>query len=79
MKKSYPLIALFCLFGLFGLLSCNNDEKLQKKETVSQQSEKIGQEAVKMIKTPLDQARKAAEQENSHGQTVEKEVEKSSN
>jgi hypothetical protein len=52
---------------------------LKKKETVSQQTEKIGQEAVKVIKTPLDQARKAAEQENSHSQKVEKDVEKSAN
>lgn len=52
---------------------------MEKKETVSQHAEKIGQEAVKMIKTPMDQARKAAEQENSHSQKVEKDVDKSAN
>ncbi len=76
MKTICCSIAALCLFGL---LSCTNDQELKKKETVSQQTEKIGQEAVKVIKTPLDQARKAAEQENSHSQKVEKDVEKSAN
>ena len=76
MKKICPFIAALCLFGL---LSCTSDQELEKKETVSQQAEKIGQEAVKMIKTPLDQARKAAEQENSHSQKVENDVDKSAN
>jgi len=71
MNKICPSIAVLCLFCL---LSCRSDQELEKKETLSQQTEKIGQEAVKMIKTPLDQARKAAEQENIHSQTVEKEV-----
>ncbi len=76
MKKIWFLIAVLCLFGL---LSCTSDQELEKKETVSQHAEKIGQEAVKMIKTPMDQARKAAEQENSHSQKVEKDVDKSAN
>ncbi len=77
MKKIRRSIAALCFFCLF--LSCTSDQELKKKETVSQQTEKIGQEAVKVIKTPLDQARKAAEQENSHSQKVEKDVEKSAN
>ena len=76
MKTISLSIAVLCLFGL---LSCTNEQELEKKETLSQQTEKIGQEAVKMMKTPLDQARKAAEQENSHGQKVEKDVDKSAN
>lgn len=76
MKKICPSIAALCLFGL---LSCTNDQEVEKNKTLSQQTEKIGQEAVKMIKTPLDQARKAAELENSHNQKVGKDVDKSSN
>ena len=76
MKKICPSIAAL---GLFCLLSCTSDQDLEKKNTLSQQTEKIGQEAVKMMKTPLDQARKAAEQENSHSQKVEKDVDKSAN
>lgn len=76
MKKFCSLIAAFCLFGL---VSCQSDQEMEKKETLSQRTEKIGKDGAQMMKGPLDQARKAAEVENNHGQEVEKEVGKPTN
>jgi PBP1b-binding outer membrane lipoprotein LpoB len=71
MKKFFVCLAML---SIFFLQSCTSEGDAEKKETLRQQTEKIGQEAVKTIKTPLEQARMAAEQETSHGKTVEKEV-----
>jgi hypothetical protein len=68
MKKT---VVYFALLLSCCLQSCTNDREAEKKEPLRQQTEKIGQDAVKAIKTPLEQARMAAEQENSHSQTME--------
>jgi hypothetical protein len=79
MKKISLVAAVLCLFGL---LSCKGEQESQKKESkesLTQKTEKIGQDAAKAMKSPLDQARKAVEQENNHGQKVEKEADKAAN
>ena len=59
---------------LLSLLSCSSDQETKEKGTIEQQTEKVAQEAVRAIKTPLDQARTAVEQENSHSQRVEQQA-----
>jgi hypothetical protein len=76
MKNTFIFIVLL---SLLGLISCKSDQEVQRKETVRQQSEKIGQEAAKSLKDPLDKARNAAEQENNRILNMEKEVEKTAN
>lgn len=71
MKKSFVSLAML---SIICLQSCTSEGDAEKKGILRQKTEKIGQEAVKTIKTPLEQARMAAEQETSHGKTVEKEV-----
>ena len=71
MKKFFVSLAML---SIFCLQSCTREGDAEKKETLQQKTEKIGQEAVKAIKIPLEQARMAAEHETSHGKTVEKEV-----
>jgi PBP1b-binding outer membrane lipoprotein LpoB len=67
-------IVSLAMLSIFCLQSCTSEGDAEKKETLRQQPEKIGEKAVKTIKTPLEQARMAAEHETSHGKTVEKEV-----
>ncbi len=71
MKK---FIVSLAMLSIICLQSCTSEGDAEKKEILRQKTEKIGQEAVKTIKTPLEQARMAAEHETSHGKTVEKEV-----
>lgn len=71
MKK---FIVSLAMLSIICLQSCTSEGDVEKKEILRQKPEKIGQEAVKTIKTPLEQARMAAEQEKSHGKTVEEEV-----
>jgi hypothetical protein len=59
---------------LLSLLSCSGDQDKQQKGAIDQQTEKVAQEAVRAIKTPLDQARLAVEQENNHSQKVEQQA-----
>jgi hypothetical protein len=77
MKNTIIFIVLLSL--LLGLLSCKSDQEAQKKETLQQQSEKIGQEAAKSLRDPLDKAKNAAEQENNRIRNMEKEAEKPAN
>jgi hypothetical protein len=66
-----PLLLLCSL-----LSSCSNDKKNDEKGIIEQQTDKMGQEAVHALKSPLDQAKKAAEQENTHNRQMEEEVKK---
>lgn len=70
---NHRLLPLLVLSSLFvSLLPACSEEKAEKpKETISQQTEKIGQQAVQAIKSPIDQAKIAAEQQTRHNQQVE--------
>jgi hypothetical protein len=57
------------------LSSCTKAQEGKEKGVIEQQTDKVAQDAVKMIKTPLDQAKAAAEQGNKHGEQVEKQME----
>lgn len=57
---------------IFSLLASCSPEKVEKpKETITQQTEKIGQQAAQAIKSPIDQAKVAAGQQTNHNQRVE--------
>lgn len=66
------LSVLFISSLFFSLLPACSQEKAEKpKETISQQTEAIGQQAVQAIKSPIDQAKVAAGQQTRHNQQVE--------
>jgi hypothetical protein len=67
------------LFGLPLLIGCSGEqEKTEKKEksVIEQKTDKAAKEAVDKIKAPLDQARMAAEQENTHKLQLEEQEKK---
>ena len=66
--KYFFLLVVFCVVSL---CSCNNDQDGSGKGAIERHNEKVAQEAVHMIKTPLDQAKAAAEQENDHNKQME--------
>ena len=66
--KYFFLIVIFCAASLS---SCKNDQDGSGKGAIERHNEKMAQEAVRMIKTPLDQAKAAAEMENAHNKQME--------
>jgi hypothetical protein len=69
-QRHFPLLIITSL--VFSLLPSCSQEKVEKpKETISQQTEKIGQQAVQAIKSPIDQAKVASGQQTNHNQRVE--------
>ncbi len=61
------LPALFILI----LSSCSSSEEQEKQGSIEQATEKIAQEAIDYIKTPIDQAKLAKELSESHNSMVE--------
>ncbi|MBW2683105.1 MAG: hypothetical protein JRC69_06025 [Deltaproteobacteria bacterium] len=59
--------ALFFLI----LSSCSSSEDQEKQTGIEQTTEKIAQEAIDYIKTPIDQAKMAKELSESHNRMVE--------
>jgi len=66
--KNLFLIMVFCVVSLS---SCKNDQDSSGKGAIERHNDKAAQEAVRMIKTPLDQAKAAAEGENTHNKQME--------
>lgn len=65
-----PSICL-AIFFVLTLAGCSGDEDGGGKSAVDRRNERVAQEAMQAIKTPLDQARAAAEQENSRNKKME--------
>lgn len=63
--------AVVAMFSTLFLSSCSNDQNKKEKGVIDKHNEKVAQEAIQMIKTPLDQAKMAAEQTNAHNQQAE--------
>ena len=59
------------LLGFPLLTGCSDDQGKKDKSTIEQITDKAAKEAIESIKAPLDKARMAAEQENSHSRQVE--------
>lgn len=70
----HPVFAAILLCS--SLISCSGDSEKEEKSAIEQATEKAGHQAAEKIKTPLDQADMAAEQQNSHAEQI-KEIEKS--
>jgi hypothetical protein len=65
-------IFMAIVFLSFPLLTgCSDDQGKKGKSTIEQITDKAAKEAVESIKTPLDQARMAAEQENNRSRQIE--------
>lgn len=76
MKSYLSVIALLLMLGTPLMSSCAKEQEHKEKGVIEQQTDKVAQEAVNMIKTPLDQAKKAAEQAQGHEQQLDKQLEK---
>ena len=63
-------------FGFPLLTGCSDDQGEKDKSTIEQITDKAAKEAIESIKTPLDKARMAAEQENRHNLQVEEQEKK---
>lgn len=61
------------LLTTFLFVSCSGDaDKEQKTGTIESKTKEIGQEAVKMIKTPMDKAQKVADQASKRAEDMDK-------
>jgi hypothetical protein len=64
------------LLGFPLLTGCSDDQGKRDKSTIEQITDKAAKDAIKGIKTPIDQARMAAEQETSHSLQIEEQEKK---
>lgn len=65
------LFAVVVICSTLLLSSCSDDQNTQEKGAIDTHNEKVAQEAIRMIKTPLDQAKMAAGQTKAHNQQAE--------
>ena len=63
-------LLLLVLFSLL-LTSCSSSEEQEKQTSIEQATEKIAQETIDYIKTPIDQAKLAKELSESHNSMIE--------
>lgn len=59
---------MICSFSVSG---CTGEQEKKEKGAIEQGTKKVAKEAVQAIKTPLEQAHIAAEQETNHSREVE--------
>lgn len=74
MKTSLSTIALLLMLAPPLLSSCSKEPEHTEKGVIEQQTDKVAQEAVNMIKIPLDQAKQAAEQAQAHERQLDKQL-----
>ena len=72
--KLQPII--FLLVVLLVMTSCSSSEEQEEAGIIEQTTEKIAQEAVKAIKTPIEQAKLAKELQESHNNQVQDAIDK---
>jgi hypothetical protein len=51
---------------------CSKDKDKHEKGVIEKHTDKVAQEAVKMIKTPLNEAKSAAQKQEDYGKEVKK-------
>lgn len=66
--SSFLIACIICFFPLIS--TCSSEQENKEKGVVEQGTERVAQEAVQAIKTPLDQAKRAAEQQDSHNKQI---------
>ncbi len=64
------------LLSLPLMSGCSNGKDKKEKSVIDQQTDRAAQQAVKMIKTPLDKAKVAAEKQEEYDKQVTKQVKK---
>ena len=70
MKSHKTIVMLF--LSLFILCSCSGDnEKEAKTGKIDAMTKEVGQEAVRMIKTPIDKAQAVADKEKKRAQEMD--------
>ena len=76
MLSRLRIFLVLLLVGLPLLItnSCSDNAHKKEKSAVEQQTDKTAQEAVKMIKTPLNEAKTAAKTQEDYGKKVKKAV-----
>ncbi len=74
MKKYVHALAAL-LLCCAPLISCSGNQENKEKGVIEQGTDKAAKEAVERIKTPLEQARTAAERENIRAGQVEAQAE----
>ena len=72
--KLQPIILL--LVVLLVMTSCSSSEEQEETGIIEQTTEKIAQEAIKAIKTPIEQAKLAKELQESHNSQVQDAIDK---
>lgn len=71
MMKTYFRISLVVACCTLLVSSCTSSEDTEEKGVIDKHTERVAQDAVDRIKTPLDQAKRAVEQENAHIRQME--------
>ena len=69
--KTPSSLLIACIICFSPLVSaCSSEQESKEKSVIEQGTERVAQEAVQAIKTPLDQAKTAAEQQNAHNKQM---------
>lgn len=66
MKKKMVFAVMALIFGCAGLFACSNSNEAEsepQKGVIEQMTDKAAQKAINRIRSPLDKARSAANQE----------------
>jgi len=69
-------LAAIVLMLMLAIAGCSNSDESGEKSKLAETQEKIANEAVEAIKTPIDQAKLAKELTEQHNQQVEGQIEK---
>ena len=70
--KLQPVVLLVVLFLV--MTSCSSTEEKEEAGIIEQTTDKIAQEAVKAIKTPIEQAKLAKELQERHNSQVQEAI-----
>jgi len=64
-------LLIACIISFSSLISaCSSEQENKEKGVIEQGTERVAQEAVQAIKTPLDLAKSAAEQQDAHNKQM---------
>ena len=66
--SSFLIACIICFSPLIS--TCSSEQENKEKGVVEQGTERVAQEAIQAIKTPLDQAKTAAEQQDTHNKQM---------
>ena len=76
MTQCLCIFTAIVFLGFPLLTGCSDDQGKKEKSTIEQITGKAAKEATESIKTPIDKARMAAEQENSRSRQIEEQEKK---